>query len=299
MRKMLKLTALIAVILIALTGCVKVDYNVKINKDDSGEISYLYGFEKSYLETMGTTSPDILADMQKQAQTNGYEIEAYQDDTIEGFKAKKELKNVGKQFSLEEAFGETYVQDSEENKIVIDEKSNGQKTYSQKATVDLTNMENANMYGIVLTYTITLPVQVGLNNANTVSEDGKTLTWDLQAGEINQIEFEASSKKGNSTPINTGTLNGDSSGILANVFGKEFSEKLDDIFGGHALLVVGVGTGLFIILIICLLIRKAKKKKKKKAKEANLDENKKETEKLEEIIEEKLESKDDKGKENK
>lgn len=45
-------------------------------------------------------------------------------------------------------------------------------------------------------YIITLPVAVNAENTNAdeISEDAKTLTWNLAAGEINNIQFEAVSK---------------------------------------------------------------------------------------------------------
>ena len=46
---------------------------------------------------------------------------------------------------------------------------------------------------VTMKYIIKLPVKVGENNASEVSEDGKTLTWNLKAGETNEISFEAES----------------------------------------------------------------------------------------------------------
>lgn len=189
MKKVLKLFSIMAIMLILLTGCVNVNYEVTLNSDGTADIAYIYGFDKEYLEEMGASGKEMTGDMQENAELSNYKIEDYSDDKIEGFKATKHVTDLA-EISLEEAFGEENVKDSEENKINIEKK--GAKTvYSQNAQIDLTSMDSSMSSMVTMKYTINLPIKAGKNNASEVSKDGKTLTWNLKAGEINKIEFEA------------------------------------------------------------------------------------------------------------
>lgn len=190
MKKLLSLISVMAILLVALTGCVSVNYEVTLNEDGTADVSYIYGFEKEMLERTETTAEEMTSDMKEKAETSGYEIETYSDDKIEGFKAKKHIENLS-EISMEDAFGSENIKDLEENQIKI-EKKVFKTEYSQKANIDLSAMgENAESI-VTLKYVIKLPVKAGDNNASEISEDGKTLTWNLKAGEVNEINFQAS-----------------------------------------------------------------------------------------------------------
>lgn len=206
MKKALKNIAIIAIlgiILLTLTGCANVNYDIKLNKDGSGDVSYVMGYDKSFLASMGveTTSvknDDSLNDMKKEAEENGYTIEDYEDETTFGFKALKHVNNIQEEFDLD-----NITEDGEESNKIMYEKTVLKTKYSQDAKVDLTNMfedNNAMLKAIVsqmkISYRITLPYKAGSNNATTVSEDGKTLEWTLKAGEVNEVKFEATKDYG-------------------------------------------------------------------------------------------------------
>lgn len=206
MKKALKNIAIITIlgiILFTLTGCANVNYDIKLNKDGSADISYVMGYDKSFLASMGveTTSvknDDSLNDMKKEAEENGYTIEDYEDETTFGFKASKHVNNIQEEFDLD-----NITEDGKESNKIMYEKTVLKMKYSQDAKVDLTDMfedNNAMLKAIVsqmkISYKITLPFKAGSNNATTVSEDGKTLEWNLKAGEVNEIEFEASQDYG-------------------------------------------------------------------------------------------------------
>lgn len=191
MKKVLSLATIMIMLLIMLTGCVDVNYEVTLNEDGTADIAYIYGFDKATLEQMGITAEDMTSDMKENAEESGYTIEPYSDDSIEGFTAKKHVENPA-DISLEEAFGIDYVTDSEENQFRIDKKGS-KTTYSQNANIDLSSMDETMASMVTMKYTVNLPAKAGENNASEVSKDGKTLTWNLTAGEVNEINFEASS----------------------------------------------------------------------------------------------------------
>lgn len=192
MKKTIGLIVTLVIALVMLTGCVNVNYEVKVNKDGTGEISYLYVFSKDSLNSLQVSAEDMVKTMKEQAEKNGYNTEIYEDDTSAGFKASKHLNNLTEDFSLQEAFGEEYVKDNEEekdNRIKI--KNNlFRTTIAQDAEIDLTGMKDIATI-VTMNYTVKLPVKANSNNATEVSKNGKELTWNLTGGEINKIEYLA------------------------------------------------------------------------------------------------------------
>ena len=50
---------MLIIALVTLTGCMNVNYEVKLNEDGSAEISYLLGYDKSFLSSMGVSTEDL------------------------------------------------------------------------------------------------------------------------------------------------------------------------------------------------------------------------------------------------
>ena len=189
MKKTIALIILLIAMLIALTGCAEINYEVEVNKDGSGEISYIYGISKEVLTKLNVSADEVVSSMKEQAEESAYTVETYEDENIAGFKANKHIEDLSKDFSLQEAFGEEYVKDTKENGIKIEE-SLFFTTYSQNAQLDLTTLDEEEQ-GITMTYQVKLPVKAKTNNASEVLDNGKTLKWNLTGGEINKIEFVA------------------------------------------------------------------------------------------------------------
>ena len=204
MKKTLKNVAIIAIlgiILFTLTGCANVDYDIKLNKDGSGDIAYVIGYDKSFLASIGVETSSLendnsFSEMEEQAKQNEYE-----DDNTYGFKATKHANNIQEEFDLNDEAGSN---NAETSKIMY-EKTLLKTRYYQDSKVDLTDIlsdnEEAAMLKAVMSqmkvsYRITLPFRVGSNNATIVSEDGKTIEWTLKVGEVNEIKFEASQDYG-------------------------------------------------------------------------------------------------------
>ena len=209
MKKSLKniaILAILTIILITLTGCANVNYDIKLNEDGSGDIVYTMGYDKSFLKSMGVETSavakdDSLKDMKEEAKEKGYTIEDYEDDTTYGFKASKHVNNIQEEFNVNDEVSD----DNEESGKIIYEKTLLKTRYYQDSKVDLTDIlsdnEEAAMLKAVMSqmkvsYRITLPFRVGSNNATIVSEDGKTIEWILKVSEVNEIKFEASQDYG-------------------------------------------------------------------------------------------------------
>ena len=76
----------IGTILISLTGCAEVNYEVEINKDGSGEIIYIYGVSKEKIGGSADLVEQFVETMQEQAEESGYNVELYENEEISGFK---------------------------------------------------------------------------------------------------------------------------------------------------------------------------------------------------------------------
>lgn len=187
MKKTIKLIMILMLVLIVLTGCVNINYEVKVNKDGSGDISYVYGFSKETLNSLQMTAEDMVASMKEQAEESKYTVETYEDDEISGFIAKKHIEDLSVGMSMQEAFGEEYVKDEKDNGINI-QKNLFTIKYYQNAQIDLTSMSELGE-SIKMTYKVKLPAKAKTNNATEVKN--KELTWNLKAGEVNEIEFTA------------------------------------------------------------------------------------------------------------
>ena len=195
MKKIISLVLVMAMLLFVLTGCVKINYEVTLNENGSADVAFVYAFDKATLESMGASSEDMSKSMEEQSEENGFKIEAYSDEKSDGFRATKHIDNVA-DVSLQEAFGEENVKDSDANKIKIEKK--GSKTvFSQNAEIDLSEMDESYASMLEMKYTVKLPVKADKNNAQEVSKDGKTLTWTLKAGEVNKVEFTATKGSNN------------------------------------------------------------------------------------------------------
>lgn len=192
MKKTIGLIVLLVLTLITLSGCAQVNYEIEINKNGTGIISCSYEISKKELGEKVALLQAVAETMKGKVEENGYTVELYEDEEVEGFRGSKKINDITKDFSMEEVFevfenfGEKYVEDTEENGIKI-EKTLFKTKYSQKAVVDLTDIGTE----INMEYSMKLPAKSRTNNATKVSEDGKTLIWEIKTGETNNIEFEA------------------------------------------------------------------------------------------------------------
>ena len=80
MKKTIRIISIITMLIIALvtlTGCMNVNYEVKLNEDGSAEISYLLGYDKSFLSCFVGSAEDLkddgtVASMQATVKYEGY-----------------------------------------------------------------------------------------------------------------------------------------------------------------------------------------------------------------------------------
>lgn len=194
MKKTILLTILLIITLITLCGCVNVDYATTINKDGSGEVAFIYSLNKSVITSLGKNNIYAIENMKKNAEDAGYSVEDYEDGETTGFKASKKVDDITKKSYISEIF-EQYVENEEESKINIKNHLFG-KTYSQKAIINLESVEQLKELGAKVSYTVNLPTKVSKTNANNISKDKKTITWNIDFGTTEEISFVAKTRTG-------------------------------------------------------------------------------------------------------
>ncbi len=216
MLKRSKKILLLVLGVLLLGGCkAKFETNMSINEDKSMNLKIIEGFddelinammsmnESSSLEEIEEVKEYTDEEQRKFLQENlfksdeafasvkeeGFVVEEYQDNTYMGYMVIKNIENI-----------DNYVGDNTNFSLSSYEDFNSKKIFTKDGNVykgrilfeNAENEEAAETYDIDFEYvfTLTLPNKVISSNATTVSEDGKTLTWNLVNSNIDAIEFE-------------------------------------------------------------------------------------------------------------
>lgn len=259
MRKLKQLVVVLMAVLLV-SGCkMKAEYNMAIKKDKSMDLSVIIGMDDELLNLMlaseenngdFTGSNANYTDEQKWAyldkslemddlkgdKDEDVTIDKYTEDGFKGYKVVFKVKNIDE---ISGSKGSDTINDLSN----IDDKElfvkNGNK-YSLKFTIDdmkevteqaessSTEGLNMDMSSIFdLKFVISLPDKPIKHNATSVSDDGKTLTWDLMKQGDTPIEVEF-----------------------------ELAGKSNTLF-----LYIGIGVAVLIVVIILVVALSGKKKK--------------------------------------
>lgn len=216
--KNIKLTALLTLLVISLTGCVKFNSTMEIKKDKSMDYKIIYAFDKSLFGDQEIlTSND-----KKELENKGFTVSNYVDGNMKGFKVSKNIKNIddvsstndatydlsglldsnkseSKVFKVKKGFlkntytasfkfdsSDSDLNNSTSNDTTIDNDfttdDNGTTTDSD---FDFSNI-NTNMD---LSFNVKLPYKAISSNATTKKNDDKELSWNLSSTGEDKIEF--------------------------------------------------------------------------------------------------------------
>ncbi|WP_082232165.1 LppM family (lipo)protein [Halobacillus massiliensis] len=188
--------------LFLLTGCVKGDFAVKINKDGSGVNTITIGVEEEVLEQFGSEDGTISAPYED-LEAQGYTIKKINEEGFTGFRAVKEfedvrdMKVIPETEQMKQESSETNTAAPEEPPIDFSvEEGFFTNTYKLEGEVDLENslglgggMDRLLSNQMDLTFTLDLPVKASEHNADQV--DGRALTWQIEPLGVTNIMVEA------------------------------------------------------------------------------------------------------------
>lgn len=218
MKKNIKLTALLILLVISLTGCVKFNSTMEIKKDKSMDYKIIYAFDKSLFGDQ-----EILTnDDKKELENKGFTVSNYVDGNMKGFKVSKNIRNIddvsstndatydlsglldsnkseSKVFKVKKGFlkntytasfkfdsSDSDLNNSTSNDTTIDNDfTTDDNNTTTDSDFDFSNI-NTNMD---LSFNVKLPYKAISSNATTKKNDDKELSWNLSSTGEDKIEF--------------------------------------------------------------------------------------------------------------
>ena len=220
MKKNIKLTTLLILLVISLTGCVKFNSTMEIKKDKSMGYTVIYAFDKSLFGDQEI----LTSDDKKELENKGFTVSNYVDGNMKGFKVSKNIKNIddvsstndatydlsglldsskseSKVFKFKKGFlkntytasfkfdsSDSDLNDSTSDDTTVDDDftlDNDTTTDSTDSDFDFSNV-NTDMD---LSFNVKLPYKAISSNATTKNNDDKDLSWNLSSTGEDKIEF--------------------------------------------------------------------------------------------------------------
>ena len=215
------LIVLVSVMLLG--GCgVKVEYNAKINNDNSMEFSVLAAYDNEMIDAMmsndssinDNTGLDSSYGVTDSSQTPSYtdedrwnfleeafssgempitdneSAERYEDGEYKGYKATIKVDDI------DDVTGDKATFNLSDSSTIANSVIFVKKNGNYEANIGIDNSTGSTYsqytsYGMNFDFkfVVELPTKAGDNNATSVSEDGKTLTWDLANFTGDSIQF--------------------------------------------------------------------------------------------------------------
>ncbi|MBR5640851.1 MAG: hypothetical protein IKW92_01815 [Firmicutes bacterium] len=168
-KKIMGLALTVCLMLVLLTGCVKIELDISIKSDGKADVSMIYAMADSALDPGDSAmSPDELAEYEQ----DGWSAEEYSQDGYTGVLLKKTDVDLSDEEILDGSTGSIR---KEGNLYIVD-----LDVYGSDSAEDF--LETASWLkssGGSFIVRLHLPVKPETHNATTVSEDGKTLEWDI------------------------------------------------------------------------------------------------------------------------
>lgn len=217
MKKSFKVLCTMLVVFM-MTGCMKFNMNMTINKDKSMDLAFTVALANSMME--GTNGADS-SQLQKM-KDNGYKVEEYSDNSMSGYNISTKIDNIDDVSTEEDTmFDINKIFDGEKlSDIFTVKKGFFKNTYTVKIgdeASDNSQDENIMTYesGILennedmlellnsmdINFTINLPNKAISSNATSTLNDGKTLIWEPSINAISSENIEFSFELYNMTNI--------------------------------------------------------------------------------------------------
>lgn len=196
------LIAVLILSLVLLSGCVEVEYHLKINKDASADLQYKFGMNNGLLGLVSSEGENPIEEMRHEAESQGYKVTNYSNEQITGIIASKHFKTLKEVPGFEDLLRKSDSQANikGETPLVI-EKGFFKDRYHLDGHIDLTDMKgnseddleglgNAMLSQVKMRFILTLPYKPTNHNASLVRDDGRTLEWQLIPGQDNKLQMD-------------------------------------------------------------------------------------------------------------
>lgn len=183
----------ILIITFFITGCVKMNASMKVNKNKSMDYEIILAFDKSLVQNNNIISDEDITE----AKNNGYIINEYNDDTKTGIKVSKHIKNIDSVSTTKETI--TNLNEYKNIKFFTVKKGFVKNAYKAKFYINTNYQDNTDLLitdnvglddynNMEMKFEVTLPYKAISTNAQNVND--KTLSWDMTSFTENYIEFE-------------------------------------------------------------------------------------------------------------
>lgn len=199
---------LLVMVSLLLTGCVKVNYSMSINKDKSMNLVIISAFDKSLTDSTASMENSDFSSLEDQ----GFYIEDYEEDNMKGYKFSKSFDNIDDISDEGEVISNLQFNNKDNNAIFQVKKGFLKNTYTAKfessssdnsedstnddlfdgdISEELGDLSEAGISGMDLKFVVNVPYKALSSNATETSNGGKTLTWDmLKLTDGNTIDFK-------------------------------------------------------------------------------------------------------------
>lgn len=186
MNRTKKITALaltLCLMLVLLTGCIKIELDISIRSDGKADVSMIYAMADAELGDGDSAMSD---DDIKEYEEDGWTAEAYSEDGYTGVLLKKTDVDLSETEILDGSSGSIR---QEGNLVIVD-----LEMVSEEEQADFAETASwLKSTGGSFIVRLHLPVKPEAHNATSVSEDGKTLEWDILEMDVSQpihVEFK-------------------------------------------------------------------------------------------------------------
>lgn len=176
--------------LFLLAGCAESKIKLGINKDGSADLVFRITVDSSLSQYLSADA-DPLEELMKEAAAAGFNVTKVEDESQQGFEAYRKIQDLKSSLELGKLFGMDSLDDgfTSGEGFVID-----RGVFKTTYLVDIAYLSTPGSdlgtdYGslaasalqdsIKSEFELTLPVAATSQNADSISADGRTLTWDL------------------------------------------------------------------------------------------------------------------------
>lgn len=166
-----------AVLICGLSGCVRMEVGLDIQKDGSADVSVSMGVTEDLYAMLTQDGQDPMAEVKSTAAENGYTAEEYEQDGYKGLTMTQHIADLQQATQTD-----TYM----EGLSFTKEKNGFREMMTLSGAVNTAESLKENMDGMTVDLsqfdvklTVTVPYAITESNATEISEDGKTATWDL------------------------------------------------------------------------------------------------------------------------
>ena len=187
MKRKLLLIGVALAMLLSSVGCIRFEETVKFNADGTADFRALFAFSDSAASMLGGGAAELSEEEIAEYEAKGFVYEPYQEDGFTGYRLTRkgvsleELANSGDESEMGSELVGNFMQVDGKH-VTIHFTPYTDEDYEESGAY----LSMINSYNGYMRFTIELPVKPAEHNATTVSNNGKTLTWDLTAMKANE-----------------------------------------------------------------------------------------------------------------